>query len=373
MTAPRTVLLTADTIGGVWSHALELARGLGREGIGVTLAAMGHRPTDAQVREAKAVPGLVLYAAPYRLPWMDDPWEDVARAGDWLLATAAATGCELAHLSEPVFGALDWDVPPLAVGHSCVLSWFRAVRGRPAPPEWDRYRRAMTAGFRRAGTVAAPTRAMLAELARHYGVRSGTVIPNGRDPSRFVPARKQPVILTAGRLWDPGKNVAVLAAAAGDLPWPVLAAGEVRAPTGGAQRMEGVQLLGPLAPDAMADQFARAAIYALPARYEPFGQTILEAALAGCALVLGDIPSLRELWDGAALFVSPDDPAALRVALASLIHDSGRREALAARAQARGAEYSPHRMVRGYLDLYGSLLAGRARPARPEKEPACAW
>jgi glycosyltransferase involved in cell wall biosynthesis len=366
------VLLTADTIGGVWSHALELARALGREGIRVTLAAMGRLPTAAQEREAKAVPGLVLYAAPYRLPWMDDPWDDVARAGDWLLTTAAATGCELAHLSEPVFAALDWRVPSLAVGHSCVLSWFRAVRGMPAPPGWDRYRRAMTAGFRRAGTVAAPTRAMLAELARHYGVRSGTVIPNGRDPSRFAPVRKQPVILTAGRLWDPAKNVAALAEAAGGLPWPVLAAGDVRAPAGDAQQMDGLRLLGPLDPDAMADQFARAALYALPARYEPFGQTILEAALAGCALVLGDIASLRELWDGAALFVAPDDPAALRAALALLIHDSSRRESLAARARARAAEYSPHRMVRGYLDLYASLLAGGAHPARPETVPACA-
>ncbi len=32
----------------------------------------------------------------------------------------------------------------------------------------------------------------------------------------------------------------------------------------------------------------------LPARYEPFGLSVLEAALSGCALVLGDIPSLRE-------------------------------------------------------------------------------
>ena len=32
-----------------------------------------------------------------------------------------------------------------------------------------------------------------------------------------------------------------------------------------------------------------ASIYALPARYEPFGLSILEAALSGCALVLGDI------------------------------------------------------------------------------------
>ena len=40
------------------------------------------------------------------------------------------------------------------------------------------------------------------------------------------------------------------------------------------------------------------------ALYEPFGLAVLEAAQAGCALVLSDIPTFRELWDGAALFVA---------------------------------------------------------------------
>ena len=34
---------------------------------------------------------------------------------------------------------------------------------------------------------------------------------------------------------------------------------------------------------------------------------MLEAASAGCPLILGDIPTFRELWDGAAVFVAPDD------------------------------------------------------------------
>ena len=46
------------------------------------------------------------------------------------------------------------------------------------------------------------------------------------------------------------------------------------------------------------------------ARYEPFGLAVLEAAQAGCALVLSDIPTFRELWNGAAQFVPPGDDAA---------------------------------------------------------------
>ena len=56
------------------------------------------------------------------------------------------------------------------------------------------------------------------------------------------------------------------------------------------------------------------------ARYEPFGLAVLEAAQAGMRLVLSDIPSFRELWDGAATFVASrraDLLPALRHALAA--------------------------------------------------------
>ncbi len=69
----------------------------------------------------------------------------------------------------------------------------------------------------------------------------------------------------------------------------------------------------------MAGWLGRASIFALPARYEPFGLLPLEAALSGCALVLGDIPSLREVWGDAAWFVPPDDRDALTAAIGSLI------------------------------------------------------
>jgi glycogen(starch) synthase len=369
---PRTVLLTADTVGGVWSHTLELARALGAEGVQVVLAAMG-RPSPDQEREAGGVQSLTLHAAPYRLPWMRDPWDDVARAGDWLLGLAAATGSELAHLSEPVFAALPWGVPVIAVGHSCVLSWYAAVRRQDAPPEWDRYRVAMRAGLGAAGAVVAPSHAMLASLQLHYGVRAGTIIPNGRDPACYRPGPKQAVVLTAGRLWDPAKNLGLLLEVAPELPWPVHAAGDDRAPDS-APPLDAPQawLLGRLGAEAMAERFARAAVYALPARYEPFGQSILEAALSGCALVLGDIASLRELWDGVAVFVPPDEPATLRHALLELMRDTGARETLATRARRRALEYSPRRMARGYLELYGRLLAESRRSGRAREVPACA-
>ena len=108
---------------------------------------------------------------------------------------------------------------------------------------------------------------------------------------------------------------------------------------------------------------ARASIYALPARYEPFGLSILEAGLSECALVLGDIPSLREHWEGAAVFVAPDDREALRSAIDRLIDRPSQRAELGRRARVRGQEFTVTRMTDAYQRLYDGLLAPSERRA----------
>src|SRR5690606_18672524 len=151
------------------------------------------------------------------------------------------------------------------------------------------------------------------------------------------------------------------AACSAALPWPVYIAGETRHPDGGSRVVRGpnIHLLGNLTPSGVAWWLARAAIYALPARYEPFGLSALEAALAGCALVLGDIPSLREVWGDAALYVPPDQPDELGRALRRLIDDPDQRAVLARRAHARALTYTPAAMGRAYLTAYQDLIAGR--------------
>jgi glycosyltransferase involved in cell wall biosynthesis len=244
-----------------------------------------------------------------------------------------------------------------------VLSWWQAVHDEPAPAEWDEYRRRVTAGLHAADAVAAPTQAMLAALRAHYGLRhGGRVIANGCDAARFAPATKEPFVLAAGRLWDKAKNLATLDRAAVRLPWPVYVAGDGRHPDGGVAVPRHAHALGALPAADLATWMARAAIYALPARYEPFGLSVLEAANAGCALVLGDVPSLRELWDGAALFVAPTDAEALAGAIGALIADPKRRHALSLHARRRAQHFSAARMARCYAALYEELTCRAAMP-----------
>jgi len=349
--------MTADAVGGVWTYALDLARALAPHGISVALATMGRLPTPSQQAEAGTVPGLSLHSSAFALEWMADPWEDVARAGDWLLGLEREIRPDVIHLNGYAHGGLLWRAPVLMAGHSCVRSWWRAVKGEDAPPAWDRYRAEVRRGLRAAGRVVAPTRAMLDALETHYGpLAAGHVIPNGRDLTAFMPGEKEPFIFSAGRLWDEAKNIGILAEASRELAWPVLVAGETAHPGGAAVAPPHVRLLGCLSPALVAAHLARAAIYALPARYEPFGLSALEAGLSGCALVLGDIPSLREVWGEAALFVPPDDADALHGALSRLIEDADFRQEMAARARFRARLYTPERMAEGYVGAYRALL-----------------
>jgi glycosyltransferase involved in cell wall biosynthesis len=368
---PDRVLMTADTVGGVWTFALELARALGEAGVGVALATMGGSSTREQRSEALTIPGLDLFESDYRLPWMDQPWDDVRRAGDWLLDLATRTGPAVVHLNEPVHGSLAWPAPVVAVAHSCVLSWWQSVRRGSAPPEWDRYRAEMRQGLHGADAVVAPSEWMLSSLRRNYGIENGRVILNGRDAAAFSPGPKEPVVFAAGRLWDPAKNLMALEAAAASVPWAIYIAGDPSHPggTGTPLSAERLHLLGRLSTDSVAAWLRKASIYAFPARYEPFGLSVLEAALAGCALVLGDIPTLRELWDGSAVFVPPDEPEALQRALRGLIADSELRQALAMRARRRALTLTPQRMAAAYLELYAELLTNASSHA---EEAACA-
>lgn len=349
--------MTADTVGGVWTYALDLARALAPQGVQIALATMGRLPTPAQSAEAASIPNLTLYPSVFALEWMDNPWDDITRAGNWLLGLEAEWQPDVVHLNGYAHGGLPWHAPVLMVGHSCVLSWWRAVHGRNAPSEWQRYRDQVQAGLQAADLVAAPTQAMLDCLQAHYGpLTAACVVPNGRNAAGFKQGDKQPVIFSAGRLWDDAKNIRALAEIAPTLPWPVCVAGETAPPGGEAQDFSGVHQTGCLPPSEIASRLAEAAIYALPARYEPFGLSALEAALSGCALVLGDVPSLREVWGDAALYAAPDDSDALREVLRRLIFDVSLRREMSAHALARAQTYTLERMADGYLGAYSRLL-----------------
>jgi glycogen(starch) synthase len=358
---PFTVLMTADAVGGVWSYALGLIAGSPQ--VRFVLAVMGPPPSEAQRRAAQALENCVVEMRPYRLEWMRHAAADVAASREWLARLAGRHGADLVHVNGYGQARLDCACPVLCVAHSDVVSWWMAVHGEEPPPEWQGYREDVVAGLRAASAVAAPTQAVIEDLRRHYELRPADVfvIPNGIDMTRFAPRPKHRVIMAAGRLWDEAKNLRALDAIAPELDWPVEIAGDAAHPESGTAQFTRSRLLGILRPDEMAERLGSAAIFAAPALYEPFGLGILEAAASGCALVLGDIASLRESWDGAALFVKPDDRAGLTAALHRLVHADDERRHLAAAARERSRRFTRVAMARRYAQLYRALGSGGQR------------
>lgn len=356
----QRVLMTGDTVGGVWTFTMELAGELARQGVEVLLAVMGGPPQEHQRAEAARIPNLQLAASNYKLEWMEDPWDDVEESGRWLLALEKEFVPDLIHLNTFGHGALPWRAPVLLTAHSCVLSWWSAVKSTPIPEKWNRYREEVERSLKSVDLITAPSGAMLQTLEENYGggLPACRVVPNGRAHTNPAPRPKEPIVLSAGRVWDEAKNFGAVARVAPGLPWPVYIAGETSHPDGVITSLDGCRYLGRLAATEIVEWFARASIYALPARYEPFGLSALEAALSGCALVLGDIPSLRETWGNDAVFVSTEDDRHLETALRELMENHEKREALAQRSHRRARQFTPARMACGYTDAYAALAHG---------------
>jgi glycosyltransferase involved in cell wall biosynthesis len=250
-----------------------------------------------------------------------------------------------------------FEQPIVAVQHSCVATWWAAVKGTPLPDDF-RWRSDLVAqGLSKADAVVAPSRAFAAATERAYDLdRRVLAVHNGRTAQKLRELPQGDFVFTAGRLWDEGKNVATLDRAAARIRAPFQAAGSTKGPNGASIALEHLIALGSLSEARVAGVMAARPVFASAALYEPFGLSVLEAAQAGCALVLSDIATHRELWDGAALFVEPLDDAAFASAINDLLDRHEERERLGQIARERARQYSPQRMARSMADIYARVL-----------------
>lgn len=366
------ILVTADTLGGVWTYTRELVTGLVHRGVRVTLVSFGDIPTAGQTQWMEGLKDLDYRPTAFKLEWMRDSDADMVASSQYLEAVIEESKPDFLHLNQFYYGALECDVPRLVVAHSDVVSWWVTVH-QTAPPEtgWLRwYRDVVSRGLAQATAVVAPSQWMLQQVELYYGKpQMGSVIYNGRTPSLFNPhLSKEENIVTVGRLWDAGKNVAILMRE--EMPAPVHIIGSDRHPELQSNAFESEEIrpnihLAPEQDERQLAQFlARSGIYAATSQYEPFGLAPVEAALSCCAIVASDIPSFRELWDGAAVFFRNNDGESLFAALDSLVCDAGLRREYANRAYNHARQrFSADRMTEDYMDLYNTLVPARALSA----------
>lgn len=358
------ILMTTDTVGGVWTHTRELVSGLLQFDpyARIFLFAVGSTCTPEQLGWLRAMrernPGRfdsAVHSVP--LEW-EQRNEQVDPFEPRLLSIARTFAPEVFHTSQFCYGALPLDCPRVVVAHSDVLSWFREVHGTaPESSPWiDRYCSLVRQGLDKASALVAPTRWML--QAFHEGFPNAAltrVIPNGIHlrprpaPERLLQA------VTAGRLWDQGKNVSLLQR----LQYPalrVLVAGASQHDDASLkwQGSDRIQLLGATSRRDLLELFARSAVYLSAALYEPFGLSALEAARSGCALLALDIESMREVWGHAAIYFRT--VGELTAHLEHLVTSPRALAQAQHNAVTAAAQYTRERMAEAYHALYRELM-----------------
>lgn len=353
---PGRVLVTADAVGGVWRYALELASGLALRDVSVVVAVLGPEPDERQRKEASGIRGLQLTNTGWNLDWTARYERELNQIAALIAELAEDVSADTVHLHAPALvGDVAWPAPVIAAAHSCVSTWWHSVRDGPLPASMMWHHRATGRGIERADAVIAPSFSFAQALRQSYRTaRTINVVHNGRRPLMVNGRRRRLGVLTAGRLWDDGKNIALLDQVGARLP--VRAAGPTSGPGGGNVKFRAIEMLGVLDQVQLAEELASAGVFACPSRYEPFGLGVLEAAQLGAALVLSDIPTFRELWEGAAILVNPVSVEAWADALGALLDSPDDRADLGARAASRARRFSQAAMVDATLDVHRSVL-----------------
>ena len=102
-------------------------------------------------------------------------------------------------------------------------------------------------------------------------------------------------------------------------------------------------------------KFAEALVF--PSTFEGFGIPVLEAMAAGLPVACSDIPPLREIADGAAVFFDPTSSEAIREGMKTVLGDLGVREQIVARGLAKAKHCTWQRTAEQTLAVL--LDAGR--------------
>lgn len=364
------VLVTADTLSGVWTYTRELVTGLVSRGIRVTLVSFGEIPLPQQTVWMENLHGLEYRPTAFRLDWMQEAEHDFNDSCAYLTALVKELKPDLLHLNQPCYGSLPVNIPKILVAHGDYISWWKSVHdSMPAESRWLRwYWERMERGLAGATHVLAPSVWMLETIRSTYvDPPRYSVIYHGRNPIFFNPyVAKDESVLAVGRFLDAGKQLNLLTQqvhslpvciVGSDAPVPPQTSVPIRADVKLATETVSVSIKGPQTDAQLRALYSRASIYAATSRYEPLGMSALAAAFSRCAIVANDIPLFREIWANAALYFRTNDSASLAEVIQRLNDDRELCRTYANRAFQRARDcFTAKRMIDEHLQVYNSVL-----------------
>ncbi len=292
-----------------------------------------------------------------------------------------AAGCDVVHVPH-------YDLP-IGTPSPCIVTVHDLLHLR-RPGLLRRPLQAAAAGFllrhavARADAILAVSHTTRDELIRVLRVEPERiqVIPNGLDPSYRRPEPSeiealrlrlelpQRFLLYVGLL-RPHKNVVRMveaferaARAAGPLSLvlrgrPEARYGEVLAAIEAARRTADIRILDQhVAAADMPCLYAAARAYVQPSLHEGFGLPPLEALACGVPVLAADAGALPEVLGSAALYVQPQDAAAIAAGMVRIVTDSVLRAALIERGPAQVEHFDWRASARATLAVYERVARG---------------
>jgi len=341
--------------GGAERQLVELAAALTRAGVSVHLAYLHGGPNLEPAR----LSGATLH----QLPASGNHDPRVLLALRALIRQLQPAVVQTWILHADVFGGL--------AAKSCGVPWLLCERSSAAMyASGAKFRLRRWLG-RMADGVAANSDGGLSYW-RDAGFRGlGQVIRNiVRMPSEALPAAlcveaQAPHVVAVGRLSEE-KNYPLLLDALElvfqrhpDAHASILGEGamrpELEARIAGSPSLAGRVSLPGYVPD-VGQRLAAASVYVSLSRFEGTPNTVLEAIVNGCPLVLSDIPAHREwLSNDEAQWVSPDNPERVADAMVSALARPQTRGAQLVDARTRLQAWSADRIAAQYIALYQQL------------------
>ena len=359
---PRSILVTSEATPELWEYTSDLVTGFASRGIDVTLALLGAPPSPSQLRILEILPNVRIEVT--RLPSVvsAESATDLSQATSTLLAAANEFAVDLVHLHSPMLaGTKRWTMPVVASNFSCSGTWWSTKSTGQMPADLMWRTRATAIGMSILDCVIAPTWAHACAVTDFYGAGLSLVsVPIGRRPSLKINPSAEKFVFSAGDIWHEGWNASTMDKIAGSLTVPMYCSGEPRSLSGSTVQLKNLRCLGQIDSQNKDVVLGQASVFISAATYDPVGIHVLDAARAGAALVLSDLPGYREFWEGAAVFVNPRNADDFVGAAESLLGNSQWRAEMALNALDRSREYGTERMLQGLLHVYAAVLAKRA-------------
>lgn len=321
---------------GVGYQVHYLANGLVRRGHGVTVFSICPRPVDAfyQVEQLDVQPPMRSMKVSWRLRRIDWSPFDVlhAHGDDWFL----------------------WNrqVPPhvRTVHGSCLSEAMHipSLKGKIYMLWLAMLETVSCAVADRVVGVSANTCASYPWIQR--------VIPNGVDLSAFKPGEKEPkpTILFVGTYANRKRGKLLMEVFAREV-LPRVREAKLWMVCSDAPAAEGVEVLGRLTTEQLADRYRRAWVFCLPSSYEGFGVPYIEAMASGTPVVATPNPGAREVLDGGRVGVLVTI-AKLGETLFRMLSNTAERQHLSDAGLTHAQQFSLSAMVTNYERIYHELV-----------------